>query len=112
MRAFLTLAVAALAVGFWVYAVIDCIITDARRARGISKPAWIVVTIFLSIIGGALWFAIGKDRSGGRGGSRVDRAPDDDPNFLHSLSADAAQEQRIRRLEREIAELDDDSHDK
>lgn len=112
MRAFLTLAVAALAIGFWVYAVIDCVITDARRMRGIPKPAWVLVTIFLSVIGGALWFIIGKDRSGGRGGRHFDRAPDDDPSFLHSLSADAAQEERIRRLEREIAELDDDSHDK
>lgn len=109
MRAFLTLAAAALAIGFWVYAVIDCIITDARRARGIPKGAWVAVVIVLNIIGGALWFIIGKDRTDGRGGSRVDRAPDDDPTFLHSISADAEQEERIRRLEREIADLDDDS---
>lgn len=112
MRAFLTLAVIALAIGFWVYAVIDCAITDARRARGISKPAWIIVTIVLSVVGGALWFIIGKDRSGGRGGVFAQRAPDDDPTFLRRISADSEQEERIRRLEREIADLDDDSREK
>lgn len=112
MRAFLTVAGIALAIGFWVYAVIDCVITDARRARGIPKPAWVLVTIFLSVIGGALWFFIGKDRHQGRGGLRSRGAPDDDPTFLRSLSVDAEQEERIRRLEREIAELDDDSPEK
>lgn len=112
MRAFLTIAAIALLIGFWVYAVIDCVVTDARRARGISKPAWVIVTIFLSVIGGVLWFVIGKDRTGRSGQLRGDRAPDDDPTFLRSLSAEAEQEERIRRLEREIADLDDDKHDK
>lgn len=112
MRAFLTIAAIALLIGFWVYAVIDCAVTDARRARGISKPAWVIVTIFLSVIGGVLWFVIGKDRTGRSGQLRGDRAPDDDPTFLRSLSAEAEQEERIRRLEREIADLDDDKHDK
>lgn len=109
MRAFLTLAAGALAVGFWVYAVVDCSLTDVRRVRGIPKPAWVIVVIVLNIIGGALWFIVGKDRTEGRGGVRADRAPDDDPTFLRGLSTDAEQEERIRRLEREIADLDDDS---
>ncbi len=112
MRAFLTIAAIALAIGFWVYAVVDCAMTDARRARGISKSAWVLVTIFVSVIGGVLWFAIGKDRNQGPAGMRRQHAPDDDPTFLRSLSTDAEQEARIRKLEREIAELDDDSHDK
>lgn len=111
MRAFLTLAAGALAIGFWVYAVIDCALTDARRARGIPKGAWVLVVVVLNVVGGALWFIVGKDRSAGRGGSRVDRAPDDDPTFLRSIAADADQEERIRQLEKEIADLDDDSRD-
>lgn len=111
MRAFLTLAVGALAIGFWVYAVVDCALTDARRARGIPKPAWVVVILVLNVIGGALWFLIGKDRTEDRGAARVGLAPDDDPMFLRRISSDTEQEERIRRLEREIAELDDDSKD-
>lgn len=112
MRAFLTIAAIALAIGFWVYAVVDCAMTDARRARGISKSAWVLVTIFVSVIGGVLWFAIGKDRSQATGAARRQHAPDDDLNFLRSLSTDAEQEERIRKLEKEIAELDDDSSEK
>lgn len=112
MRAFLTLAAGALAIGFWVYAVVDCSLTDARRARGIPKAAWVVVILFLSIVGGALWFIVGKDRSQGATVGRASMAPDDDPRFLKHLSSDAEQEERIRELEREIAELDDDSRDK
>jgi hypothetical protein len=111
MRAFLTLAAGALAVGFWVYAVVDCALTDARRARGIPKPAWIVVVIVLNVIGGILWFVIGKDRHQEPGASRLQPAPDDDPAFLRRLGSDADQDERIRQLEREIAELDEDSKD-
>ena len=109
MRAFLTLAAGALAIGFWVYAVVDCSLTDPRRARGIPKGAWVIVILVLNIIGGALWFIVGKDRSEGRGRSRIDVAPDDDPTFLRRIASDAEQEERIRQLEREIADLDDDS---
>ena len=111
MRAFLTLAAGALAIGFWVYAVVDCSLTDARRARGIPKGAWVVVILVLNIVGGALWFLIGKDRTIGRGDTRVELAPDDDPTFLRRLSSDSEQEERIRRLEKEIADLDDDARD-
>lgn len=112
MRAFLTLVAIALAIGFWVYAIVDCAVTDARRARGIPKGAWIAVVVLLNVVGGVLWFVIGKDRSGGRGDRFRDIAPDDDPRFLRGLASDAEQEERIRRLEREIADLDDDSRDK
>lgn len=111
MRAFLTLAAAALAVGFWVYAVVDCSLTDARRARGIPKGAWILVVIVLNVVGGALWFIIGKDRTTGRGELRVGVAPDDNPTFLHRIGSDSDQDERIRQLEKEIAELDDDARD-
>jgi uncharacterized protein YigA (DUF484 family) len=34
-------------------------------------------------------------------------APDDDPEFLNRLRRDRDQEARIRKLEQELAELDD-----
>ena len=111
MRALLTLAVGALAIGFWVYAVVDCSLTDARRARGIPKGLWVVVILVLNGVGGALWFIIGKDRSAGRGESRIDLPPDDNPTFLRRIASDTEQEERIRQLEKEIADLDDDARD-
>jgi hypothetical protein len=38
-------------------------------------------------------------------------APDDDPAFLGKLRLDHDQEERIRRLEKELAELDDNGPD-
>lgn len=107
-RALLVAAVAA--VFFTVYTVVDCAITDPQRVRGISKPLWIVVIIVLPVIGGVLWLLIGKDRAAGYT-QRRRPLPDDDPEFLRRLGDDSARQERIRRLEEELAELDDDSKD-
>ena len=90
-----------------IYAVADCAFFDRMRIRGIGRGWWIVVIIFVPVIGAVLWFAIGRGRrnrtaSGGRGYS----APDDDTEFLRRLGQDAQQDERIRRLEQELAELD------
>lgn len=95
---------------FTIYAVADCAFFDRMRIRGIGRGWWIVVIIFVPVIGGVLWFVIGRGRassvSGGRGGHVV--APDDDTDFLRRLGHDAEQDERIRRLEQELAELDDE----
>lgn len=97
------------AVIFTIYAVADCAFFDRMRIRGLSRAWWIVVIIFVPIIGGVLWFIIGRgrrDRGGVARGRTV--APDDDAEFLRHLREDAAQEERIRRMEQELAELDGD----
>jgi hypothetical protein len=96
---------------FTVYAVVDCLLTDRQRIRAIPKPAWVLVIIFVTPVGGILWLTLGKDRRVGREETRLVRAPDDDPAFLRRLGSEAEQEERIRQLERELAELDDDSKD-
>jgi hypothetical protein len=107
VRLYLIVGIAA--VVFTIYAAIDCLMTDNHRARGIPKPLWVLVILFIPIIGAVLWFVIGKDR---RAGGKVRQlAPDDDPAFLRGLGKDKEQEERIRRLEQELAELDDDSKD-
>ena len=103
------LVAAAVAVVFFtIYALVDCLMTDRRRVRGIPKALWIVVILVITPIGGILWLTLGKDRSlGGSASRRI--APDDDPAFLKRLGRDKDQDERIRRLEQELAELDDDS---
>ncbi|GAA1809033.1 PLDc N-terminal domain-containing protein [Agromyces neolithicus] len=96
------------AVIFTIYAVADCAFFDRMRIRGLARGWWIVVIIFVPIIGPVLWFLIGRGRrvgsaSGGRGHPT---APDDDTDFLRRLGQDAEQDERIRRLEQELAELD------
>jgi hypothetical protein len=98
------------AVVFMIYAVVDCALFDRLRIRGLSRGWWIVVILLVPLIGAVLWFVIGRGRAGRgarAGGARnVSGAPDDDTDFLRRLGRDAEQEERIRRLEQELADLD------
>jgi hypothetical protein len=106
------------AVAFTIYALVDVLMTERSRVRGVAKPAWALITVILPVIGGVLWLTVGKAKRGPR---RVSPpvAPDDDPNFLSSLSQEeirrrAEQDERLRRLEQELADLeaeDDDDDD-
>jgi hypothetical protein len=95
-----------LVIGLWVFAYVDLILTERSRVRALPKVAWVFV-IILPVLGALLWFIIGKER-GDRGGQSRRVAPDDDPAFLANLRRDEEQDERIRRLEQELAELDDD----
>ncbi|WP_430648028.1 PLDc N-terminal domain-containing protein [Agromyces sp. GXS1127] len=95
------------AVVFTIYAAVDCALFDRTRIRGLPRGWWIVVILLVPVIGAALWFIVGRGRA-----IRVGRtnphsnAPDDDPDFLRRLRADAEHEERIRRLEQELEQLD------
>src|SRR5690606_18921212 len=110
MRAFLPVFGAALLLAFWVYALIDCIRTDEFRARGLPKGAWVFVIIILPLIGGILWFTIGKarmPRAGSTASNRRPLYPDDDPALVRGGNTGAEREQGIRDREAKLAELDD-----
>ncbi|WP_082600710.1 PLDc N-terminal domain-containing protein [Agromyces sp. Root81] len=107
VRFYVVLIVAA--VVFSIYAVADCAFFDRMRIRGLSRGWWIVVIIFVPIIGGLLWFLIGRGRAGRSSGGRSRTlAPDDDAEFLRQLGTEAEQDERIRRMEQELADLDAD----
>jgi hypothetical protein len=95
-----------LVIGLWVFAYVDLALTERSRVRALPKAAWVFV-IVLPVLGALLWFFIGKGR-GDRGGQSRTVAPDDNPTFLANLRRDEEQDERIRRLEQELAELDDD----
>lgn len=101
----LAIPLIAAAVVFVVYAIVDCAFLDRLRIRGLSRGWWIVVIVLVPVIGAALWFLIGRGRAHRKRGSGPS-APDDDIEFLRSLRDDAAQEDRIRRMEQELADLD------
>jgi len=90
----------------WVFAIIDLILIDDSRVRGLNKVLWLFVILLLPAIGSILWFTIG--RGGDNGGARRTIGPDDDPTFLRNLRRDEELDERIRRLEQELADLDDD----
>ncbi len=92
-----------IAVIFWVVSIIDCAVQPESRHRGVKKTAWIAIVVLLPVIGGALWFAVGRTRAGAR---RAPIAPDDNPEFLSSIGTTYDQNERIRRIEEELARLD------
>jgi hypothetical protein len=89
-----------------IYAVIDCAMMAHDRVRGLSKPVWLAVILLLPVLGLILWFTIGRGRVGQVVKPRL--APDDDPAFIGTLGRDKEQDERIRRLEEELASLDSD----
>lgn len=100
------LILALVATAFWVYTIVDCAVQPPTRHRGVSKPLWIVIVIALPVLGGLLWLVVGRAR---RSNARAPRAPDDDPEFLGRIGAVSDQDERIRRLEEELALLDAES---
>src|SRR2546422_11499767 len=103
----LRVVVAIVVLVVFVYGLVDVIRTDARLAKGISKPAWIVVQIILPVVGAVLWFLIGRPR--GTGGAPAvyshPVAPDDDPDFLRNLEIrrrNQAEADRLKKLKDEL----------
>jgi hypothetical protein len=105
-RALLILALVATA--FWVYTIVDCAVQPPSRHRGVSKPVWILIVVVIPVLGGLLWLLVGRMR---RSTIAARRAPDDDPEFLGRIGTISDQDERIRRLEDELAQLDAEDDD-
>jgi hypothetical protein len=55
---------------FWVWALFDCVSTDASLCRNLPKGVWIVVVLLLPDIGSLLWLLLGRpERAHWRPGS-------------------------------------------
>ena len=93
---------------FWVYTIVDCSVQPSSRHRGVSKPIWILIVVLLPVLGGLLWLLVGRVR---RSTIIARRAPDDDPEFLEKIGTLSDQDERIRRLEEELALLDAEDDD-
>jgi hypothetical protein len=57
------LPLALLLIAFWVYSIVDCALQPPTRHRGVSKPLWIVIVVLLPVIGGLMWFVVGRGRA-------------------------------------------------
>ncbi|MBD3940328.1 PLDc N-terminal domain-containing protein [Microbacterium sp. NEAU-LLC] len=102
------LILALVATVFWVFTIVDCAIQPPIRHRGVSKPVWVLIVVLLPVLGGILWLAVGRARGSV---AVLRRAPDDDPEFLGTLGPISDQDERIRRLEEELAALDSEDDD-
>ncbi len=98
-----------LAIGFMVFALVDVGLIEKERVRGLPKWGWILLIIFVPIVGAVLWLA-----SVGCGSATAARAAAagslrmTTPSFLSRLNREQAMEDRIAELERELRDLDDD----
>lgn len=105
-----------LAVIFWVFSIVDVSVQPADRHRGVSKGIWVLIVVLLPVLGGVLWFALGRRRQDDTR-TTLSLHPDDDPEALRRMSTaeqderirQMEQDERIRQLEEELARLDDET---
>ncbi|MEU2508865.1 PLD nuclease N-terminal domain-containing protein [Streptomyces sp. NPDC007863] len=83
-----------------IYAFIDCLNTPEDEVKHLPKVVWVIIILLFWIVGPIVWIFAGKARrttaGGGRGGRGGWVAPDDNPEFLKSLSDEKAAEQKER----------------
>jgi hypothetical protein len=87
-------------IGVWLFGLFDVLTTDESEVRHLPKFGWFLVVLLGSLLGAALWFALGRERvhvppgSGGSPGtlpgspdlaSEPPKGPEDDPDFLRDL---------------------------
>ena len=48
------------ALAFWAYCLFDFTQADEREIRTFTRPIWVVVLIFGSVLGGLLWLSVGR----------------------------------------------------
>ncbi len=99
---------AVIAVAFTLYSLVDAAMTDHSRARGVSKPVWIVIIVLLPVVGALLWLMIGKGSPTSGPGTKQHLPPDDDPRFTGRQLSDAERDS-LRDLEARLKELDDET---
>lgn len=71
-------------VALYISFIIDVLRTPRLEARTLPKLLWLALVVLIPIIGGILWFFLGRPRptNGGVFRRRGPMAPDDDPKFL------------------------------
>lgn len=95
--------VALVLLGFWIWALFDCISTDSSLCRNLPKGVWLVVVLLLPDLGSLAWLLLGRpENAHWRPGSTGYAAPrrsvgfEDDPRYSPSAGV----------TDRKSAELD------
>ncbi|WP_028048841.1 PLD nuclease N-terminal domain-containing protein [Cellulomonas sp. URHD0024] len=105
----------------FVYCLIDCIQTDSVLVRNLSKTFWVLLIIFVPIVGGIAWLVAGRPEGSSRGRAvpwpstrtagfpEHERprtgSPDDDPGFLAGMRAsDEKHAQMLSEWEQQLRE--------
>ena len=111
-----------------VFCLIDCIQTNESDVRNLGKVWWILLILFIPVIGPVAWLVAGRPVRGERpgvawpstrtsgfpdyerpGGRRGPLAPDDDPEFLAQMRrSNAEQEDLLRKWEDDLRRREQD----
>lgn len=108
-----------------VFCLIDCIQTNESEVRNLGKVWWILLILFIPVIGPVAWLVAGRPVRGGRrnvawpstrtaGFPEYERprrplAPDDDPEFLAQIrQSNAEQEDLLRKWEDDLRRREQD----
>ncbi len=100
---------------FWVYCVIDVVLSREDEVRNLPRLAWLLLVLFFPLVGGVAWLVAGRPTRGGRRRSAYERAvpefpeydrpgraagatPESDAEFLRRVR-ERAEEQRQRAAE-------------
>ncbi|MDQ3956300.1 MAG: PLD nuclease N-terminal domain-containing protein [Actinomycetota bacterium] len=106
----------------WVYCIFDIIATEEALMRNMPKIFWLIIVIFLPIIGSLAWLLLGRPPSAGFAPGdtnprppprpRGPIGPEDSPDFLRNLDNRSKKlrdwEADLRRRERELREKNDE----
>lgn len=102
-----------------IFALIDCIQTDSALVRNLPKPMWVLLIIFVPLVGPIVWLVAGRPQRESRSAAawpatatsgfpeyerpRRQRGPDDDAAFLAGLQGpDPEKEELLRRWEEQL----------
>lgn len=72
---------------FTIYTLVDCAGTDVSEIRNLPKWGWLLIIIFVGLLGSIAYWIAGRPRRLGKsgGGHRRTLPPDDNPDFLRNL---------------------------
>jgi hypothetical protein len=107
-----------LEIGLLIFCLIEAIQTPADEMRGLGKGWWILLIIFVPVVGGIAWLVAGRplrrrNQDGWRMGSgfpeyernqrRAPRGPDDDAEFLSEIrQINTEQEETLKKWEADL----------
>jgi hypothetical protein len=98
---------------FTVFVTVFAASAKKNEVRNLPKWAWIVICLFVPIIGGLLYLVLGRPAGGPKtrfGKTRI-VAPDDDPTFLRDLSEKLEKEKPEAQAPENKTDPDEDSGD-
>lgn len=102
-----------------VWALVEIVQADKAQIRRLPKLAWGIIALLVMPVGALAWFVFGRPKvavgTSGRpapGAAKINLpkrqryiarpAPDDDPEFLRKLNAEAEQQKMFRRMQDDI----------